>query len=287
MPEPRYLRVRNFEKFQSFNSKNLKQNPNPLWIKVYYALLADRMFFRLPDAQKFHVIGMFMIASQCDNKIPSDMDWLQHQMGATTKLDLAVLLKSRFIEWIEPDGPATPTLPEITTKAKTELHDVTPLDSRESILGTNQSREEESREEEKRVEGKGTGETTLRVPAEPDVKTTVTDSDPRDRGTSRRRTTAPDTLPISDSMAQWARENGITVDLIAETAAMLDHHRGLGNLHLDWVATWRTWMRKTKKWGSSDGRRPERSKADINRENAARVLGLADFKTRGSGECNG
>lgn len=66
------------------------------------------------------------------------------------------------------------------------------------------------------------------------------------RSATARKTRAPAEIVITDSMRQWAKENGITVDLDAETAVMLDHHRGKGNLHLDWVATWRTWMRRTK-----------------------------------------
>jgi hypothetical protein len=70
---------------------------------------------------------------------------------------------------------------------------------------------------------------------------------------SARKTRAPGEMEISPAMRQWATDNGITVNLDAETAAMLDHHRGKGNLHSDWNATWRTWMRRSKTYGASHG----------------------------------
>lgn len=150
----RFLRVRNFEKFQHYNLKNLKGDPHPSWIKIYYKLLHDRRFYRLPDAQKFHVVGFFLLASQHDNKLPFDLDWIQDEMNATDKIDLQAMLDSRFIEWIEPNGPSTPSLKEITDKAKTEIAPtlvqpgLSPLNGRESILGLEQIREEERRREQ-------------------------------------------------------------------------------------------------------------------------------------------
>src|SRR5262249_40299960 len=73
-----------------------------------------------------------------------------------------------------------------------------------------------------------------------------------------RKTRAPTELPITDKMRQWAHDNGITVDLDAETAAMLDYHRGRGNLQRDWEATWRTWMRNTKRFQARGRDAPEK-----------------------------
>jgi len=67
--------------------------------------------------------------------------------------------------------------------------------------------------------------------------------------TERPRTPAPDTMPITDAMRGWANENGFdAVDLAAETPAMLDYHRGIGNLRADWIATWRTWIRNAARF---------------------------------------
>ncbi len=68
-----------------------------------------------------------------------------------------------------------------------------------------------------------------------------------------RKTRAPAELPITDSMRAWATENGITSPLEFETEKMLDHFRGKGETRLDWIATWRTWMRNSKKFNGSNG----------------------------------
>ncbi len=70
-------------------------------------------------------------------------------------------------------------------------------------------------------------------------------------GETSRKSRAPETLEITERMRLWAEENGVTVNLDAETAAMLDFHRGRGNLQLDWMATWRTWMRNSKRFNGA------------------------------------
>jgi hypothetical protein len=54
-------------------------------------------------------------------------------------------------------------------------------------------------------------------------------------------------------MRKWAATNGVTVNLETETEAMLDHHRRHGNLWVDWIATWRTWMRNSVKFEKRNG----------------------------------
>ncbi|MEC3974751.1 helix-turn-helix domain-containing protein [Amycolatopsis sp. H20-H5] len=65
-----------------------------------------------------------------------------------------------------------------------------------------------------------------------------------------RATRAPDNLPIAPEMRAWAAANGIVVDLEAETSQFLDWHRGKGSTHVDWIASWRNWMRRTLTFGS-------------------------------------
>lgn len=63
-----------------------------------------------------------------------------------------------------------------------------------------------------------------------------------------KATPAPERMEITLSMRQWARDNGITVDLVMETAQFLDHHTAKGSTFRDWTAAWRTWMRNTLKY---------------------------------------
>jgi hypothetical protein len=80
-------------------------------------------------------------------------------------------------------------------------------------------------------------------------------------GTRARKTSVPMQLEITGAMRSWATENQITVDLDSETEHMLDHFRGKGESRLDWVATWRTWMRNSKKWGHSNNGNGSKSAA--------------------------
>ena len=87
-----YLRVRNFEKFQHYKHRN------PPWIRLYRTLLSDRNFYKLDACLKFQIIGMFLLASECDNKILSDAEWIQSKIQSVEQVDLQALLATGFIE---------------------------------------------------------------------------------------------------------------------------------------------------------------------------------------------
>lgn len=75
---------------------------------------------------------------------------------------------------------------------------------------------------------------------------------PEEISQPRRASAAPADMPVTDEMRQWATKEGIRHDALeTETAGFLDWHRSKGSKHKDWVAAWRTWMRKAK------GFRPE------------------------------
>lgn len=87
----KYLRIRNFEKFQHYKDRN------PPWIKLYTALLDDIDFLGLDDDLKWPVVGLFLLASRLDNKIPCNAKYLQNRLGVK-KIDITRLLHSTFIE---------------------------------------------------------------------------------------------------------------------------------------------------------------------------------------------
>lgn len=60
-------------------------------------------------------------------------------------------------------------------------------------------------------------------------------------------TRIPDDFPITAEMVAWAREHAPAVDGRAETANWQDWHRAKGDTARDWVASWRTWMRRAQK----------------------------------------
>ncbi len=86
-----FFRIRNFERFQHYKDRN------PPWIRLYGALWRDRAFFRLPDAVKAHLIGLFALAARLDNRIPDDPEWLAHELCASEPIDFGALLASGFL----------------------------------------------------------------------------------------------------------------------------------------------------------------------------------------------
>ena len=98
-----YLRIPNWEDYQHYKDRA------PPWIKLHNALLDDYEFCSLPDAAKFQVICLWLLASRLNNIIPADPDWIANRIGANTPVDLAVLLEAGFIEPVPAEHVATQT----------------------------------------------------------------------------------------------------------------------------------------------------------------------------------
>jgi len=64
----------------------------------------------------------------------------------------------------------------------------------------------------------------------------------------RRATRLPDNFQITDAMKDWAEEKHPAIDIETATANFIDYwmSKPLDATKLDWVATWRTWIRNTK-----------------------------------------
>jgi len=90
-----YFSVTNYDQQQHYKDRG------PTWIKLYNRLLDDYGFALLPDAGKWHLIGIFLLASRHDNRIPADTGWLARQIGANDAIDLARLERAGFIAGVE------------------------------------------------------------------------------------------------------------------------------------------------------------------------------------------
>ncbi len=88
----RTFSVKNFEKFQHYKDRA------PPWIKLYNELLENYDFGVLPDCLKGQLIGIWLLASRLDNKLPFDGKWLASKINATDPIDLELLLDTGFIE---------------------------------------------------------------------------------------------------------------------------------------------------------------------------------------------
>lgn len=86
-----YLRVKNWDKFQHYKDRR------PPWIKLHVELTDDYAFSDLSDVQKFHVIGIWLLAARTDNKIPNDSRWVTSRIGAHEPVDLDALVAAGFL----------------------------------------------------------------------------------------------------------------------------------------------------------------------------------------------
>jgi hypothetical protein len=88
---PEYLRVKNWEKFQHYSHRN------PPWIRLYSQLLDDPDFATLPDASKAHLMGIWLLASRTENKIPLDAAFIAGRINAKESVDLNLLIERGFL----------------------------------------------------------------------------------------------------------------------------------------------------------------------------------------------
>lgn len=87
----RYLTVRNWEKLQHYKHRN------PPWIKLHSRILTDYEFACLQDASKLHLLLIWVLASQTDNQVPADPEYLQKTLGLEEKPDLKLLVDKGFL----------------------------------------------------------------------------------------------------------------------------------------------------------------------------------------------
>jgi hypothetical protein len=71
---------------------------NPPWIKLYNDLLENYEFSLLSDKEKFHLVGIWILASRLKNKLPLDGKWIARKIDADSKVDLNRLIELEFIE---------------------------------------------------------------------------------------------------------------------------------------------------------------------------------------------
>lgn len=92
-----FFGVKNWEEFQHYKDRD------PAWIKLYNRLLDDYSFGLLPDSRKWHLIGIFLLASRHNNRVPRDPHWVSRKIGAQVPVDLGLLERAGFLVMLE--GP--------------------------------------------------------------------------------------------------------------------------------------------------------------------------------------
>jgi uncharacterized phage protein (TIGR02220 family) len=85
-----YLKVKNWEEFQHYKDRN------PPWIKLHRGLLDNYEFCSLEDAQKAHLVMIWIHASQNDGLVPNDVKFLERKLSVS-KLNLRMFVELGFL----------------------------------------------------------------------------------------------------------------------------------------------------------------------------------------------
>jgi len=93
-----YIMVTNWSEYQHYKKRD------PPWIKLYVRLLDNYEFCCLPDAAKWHVCAIFLLASRYSNKIPADSKWIANRISGTEDIDLPLLVSSGLITMYQDDS---------------------------------------------------------------------------------------------------------------------------------------------------------------------------------------
>lgn len=107
----------------------------------------------------------------------------------------------------------------------------------------------------------------------------------------KRKVAIPDQFMVTAEMRTWAATSAPAVNLKTETENFVDYWRGAGGTKVDWVATWRTWMRKSQtdsQRGGGRGGYKSVNQQQVVEDNNARVVREIEereaHKVSGSGE---
>ncbi len=88
------LAVRNFAHFQHYRDRR------PPWIKLYHSLWGEPNFFVLNEFERYCLIGLFVVASQNDNKIPNNQAWLKRELATTKTIPVQRLIDTEWVEQV-------------------------------------------------------------------------------------------------------------------------------------------------------------------------------------------
>ena len=86
-----FITVKNWGELQHYKDRH------PPWIKLYNSLLNDYDFRRLQDASKLHLILIWLLASQLENKVPFDPDFIADSIHVKKPINLKLLIDKGFL----------------------------------------------------------------------------------------------------------------------------------------------------------------------------------------------
>ncbi len=88
------FRVRNWDRWQTYR----RDRPSPPWIKLYKRILLDPDFVSLSDAERSHLILIWMVAAERNGVIPDDPKVIQRLICSDVTPDLDRFLSLQLLE---------------------------------------------------------------------------------------------------------------------------------------------------------------------------------------------
>lgn len=87
----RYFGVTNLGKHQHYKDRR------PPWVKLHRTVFSDYAFSRLQGASKAHLMLLWLLASEYENRMPYDPEWVGRKLDAQEPVDLDVLVSAGFL----------------------------------------------------------------------------------------------------------------------------------------------------------------------------------------------
>ena len=75
------IAVKSLEKYQHYKNRHM------VWFKWYIDCINDYRFSSLKDNEKWIFIGLVCLACKCDNKLPSDAQWIARQISSEKSIE--------------------------------------------------------------------------------------------------------------------------------------------------------------------------------------------------------
>lgn len=108
----KYLRIVNWDKWQTYRT----DRGAPPWIKVHRLLLRNPEWLQLSDAERGHLVSLWILAADKEGLIPADANALKKILGLDNAPNLERLMSLGFIEhdatvtpaWRQDDANVTP-----------------------------------------------------------------------------------------------------------------------------------------------------------------------------------
>lgn len=92
----RYFSVKNWADLQDYDHKSRKSTAP--WLKLPTTFFDDPAVYLLPDSQKIALIGIWIMAAKCRNRVRFDATYIKKRVGCRVTPDLELFLAQGLIE---------------------------------------------------------------------------------------------------------------------------------------------------------------------------------------------